>query len=247
MAANSCPVACPCRHGGKGAFLLGACAFAALHSRALLGMDFGALVTEFVQPPHDLSPALAVWSAVAATGIVLLILAFRALMREGGSAPLRPSLALLAVAAAALWFGWYPLRRWGDVWLLAVEGYYWAVVAGAAANLCFALGAQVWMAGVVAAEGSPWPRSVPFDPDKWRALLEKQAKDITRLTGDCARITEYARELETVLRFPSVKKSVLKALHPDAHAGAGEYEHRALTQQFQKASAVFDRLEEHRT
>jgi hypothetical protein len=36
---------------------------------------------------------------------------------------------------------------------------------------------------------------------------------------------------------------VLKVLHPDSHAGAGDLERRALTQQFQTAAAVFELLE----
>jgi hypothetical protein len=240
---TSCPVTCPCRYPGKGAFLLAGCAFVALRSRELLGMDFGALVTEFVQSPHDLSLALAVWMVAAVIGIVLLMLGLRALLREGDSPAALPSLVMLAAATAALWRGWYP--AWGAVWSLGVEGYYWAVIAGSAANLILALGAQVWVAGYVAAGGGyQRPRAVPFDPDKWRNLIERQAKDIARLTGACTQISDYARQLEAVLRFPPVKKAVLKALHPDAHAGAGELERRALTEQFQKASAVFDRLEQ---
>jgi hypothetical protein len=240
---TSCPITCPCRYGGKGAFLLAACAFVALRSRKLLGADFGALVTELVSPPHDLSLALAVWMVAAAAGIVLLVLGLRALLREGDSPAALPSLALLAAATIALWCGWYP--AWGAMWSLGVEGYYCAAATAAAANLILALGAQVWIAGYVAAGGSyPRPRAVPFDPDKWRALIERQAKDIVRLTGDCAQISDYARQLEAVLRFPPIKKAVLKALHPDAHAGAGEIERRALTQQFQTASAIFERLEQ---
>jgi hypothetical protein len=134
--------------------------------------------------------------------------------------------------------------------VLGIEGLYYATVVASAANLILALGAQVWMAGHVAAGGDHVrPRAVPFDPDKWRLLLEKQAKDIARLTADCTQTAGHARQLETVLRFPPVKKAVLKVLHPDSHAGAGDLERRALTQQFQTAAAVFEILEQtgHRT
>jgi hypothetical protein len=239
---NGCPIYCPCRWGGKGAGLLALCAFAALHARVLLGADFGALVTGLVNPPHDLSLALAVWAVVAAAGGVMLVLGLRALLREGDSPAAKSAVAMIAAGATALWCRWYP--AWGAVWVLGIEGLYYATVAAAAANLILALGAQVWMAGHVAAGGDHVrPRAVPFDPDKWRLLLEKQAKDIARLTADCTQTVEHAHQLEAVLRFPPVKKAVLKALHPDAHAGAGDLERRALTAQFQKASAVFEILE----
>jgi hypothetical protein len=239
---NGCPIYCPCRWGGKGAGLLALCAFAALHARVLLGADFGALVTGLVNPPHDLPLALAVWAVVAAAGVVMLVMGLRALLREGDSPAAKSAVAMIAAGATALWCGWYP--AWGAVWVLGIEGLYYATVAAAAANLILALGAQVWMAGHVAAGGDHIrPRAVPFDPDKWRLLLEKQAKDIARLTADCTQTVEHARQLETVLRFPPVKKAVLKALHPDAHAGAGEHERRTLTQQFQTAAAVFEILE----
>jgi hypothetical protein len=240
---NGCPIYCPCRWGGKGAGLLALCAFAALHARVLLGADFGALVTGLVNPPHDLPLALAVWAVVAAVGGVMLVIGLRALLREGDSPAAKSAVAMIAAAATALWCGWYP--AWGAVWSLAAEGFYDAIIAASAANLILALGAQVWMAGHVAAGGDHVrPRAVPFDPDKWRLLLEKQAKDIARLTADCTQTAGHARQLETVLRFPPVKKAVLKVLHPDSHAGAGEHERRALTQQFQTAAAVFEILEQ---
>lgn len=257
MTMNSCPVTCPCRWGGAGAFLLAGCAFVAQHARVFLGADFGALAAELVDPPHALSPALAVWSTVAAAGGVMLVLGLRALLREGDSPAVRPSFVLIAIGATALWRGWYPpfpglnpgfgatSPAWGAVWSLGIEGLYCAMIAAGWANLILALGAQVWMAGHVAAGGDHVrPRAVPFDPGKWRALLEKQARDVARLTADCTRTVEHARQLETVLRFPPVKKAVLKALHPDAHAGAGDLEIRALTAQFQKAAAVFEILEQ---
>ena len=74
-------------------------------------------------------------------------------------------------------------------------------------------------------------------------IIERQAQDIERLTGDRAQAVEHARQLETVLRDPAVQKSVLKVLHPDAHPDADDRERRALTERFQKAAAVFDRIE----
>ena len=241
---NGCPITCPCRRGGDGVFLLAACIFAALWSRVFLGGDFGVLVAEVMRPPHHLPVQLAVWASVAVAGLGLLVIGIRALVREGDSAPVRSSLLVLAAGAGALWCGWYLPRAWGPLWSLGSEGFYLAVIAGATANLCLAFGAQVWMAGYVAAGGdNAMPRAVPFDLDEWRNIIERQAQDIERLTGDRAQAVEHARQLEAVLRFPAVRKSVLKALHPDAHAGADDRERRALTERFQKATAVFDRIE----
>jgi len=240
---DECPISCPCRRSVEGVFLLAACAFVVVHWRVFLGDDFGVLVAAFLLPPHYLPVALAVWAGVAAVGLWLLVIGIRALVREGESPPVLVPLAAQAASAAAMWSGWYLPHAWGAVWSLGSEGFYLAVIAAAAANLCLALAAQVWTAGYVAAGGSnSLPRVVPFDPNKWRNILEQRAREIEKLKGDCARAVEYTRQLEEVLRDPAVKKSVLKALHPDAHAGANDRERRTWTEQFQKAAAVFDRI-----
>jgi hypothetical protein len=43
-----------------------------------------------------------------------------------------------------------------------------------------------------------------------------------------------------MLRFPGVRRAVRAVLHPDR--GTTESERRLLTERFQKAEAVFDRL-----
>jgi hypothetical protein len=81
-------------------------------------------------------------------------------------------------------------------------------------------------------------------------IIERQADQIAVLSGEChrlandlARVGPPAHDFIEVLRYPGVRRAVLKALHRDSHAGIGESEARAFDQRFQKASAVFDRLE----
>jgi hypothetical protein len=81
------------------------------------------------------------------------------------------------------------------------------------------------------------------------AACHQLQKVIQRLTGEIeiisrARQAELARtkELETVLQFPLVRKTLLRALHPDSHPGMTDEERRALTAQFQKASVELKEL-----
>jgi len=241
---GGCPITCPCRRGGEGVFLLALCAFAAIRARVFLGADFGVLVAGLLHPPHTLPVAFAVWLGAAGTGLTLTVIGIRALLREGDSAPAFSSLAAMSASAVAMWWGWYLPREWGAVWSLGSEGFYVAVIAAGAANLCLAVAAQVWMAGYVAAGGDD-----ASDAGEYRDIIERQARQIDRLTaerdrlaGDLAGMSAPAPDLETVLRFPGVRAAVLKLLHPDAHPGASDRERRTLTERFQQASAVFDRL-----
>jgi hypothetical protein len=230
---GDCPITCPCHRTGEGAFLLAACVFAALNAPVFFGTDFGAMLAALLRSPHPLPLALALWVVAAGAGLWLFIIGMRILLREGEGAPAVPALAAIAATAFAIGSGWY--LPWGAAWSLASEGFYLSVIAGGAVNLCSALAAQVWMAGYVAADGDPVPRTRAVDPDQWREIINRQAQTIDSLKADYG-------ELETVLRDSLVKKAVLKALHPDAHADAGERERRAFTERFQRASAVFDRL-----
>ena len=155
----------------------------------------------------------------------------------------------MSASAVAMWRGWYLPSDWG-AWSLGSEGFYLAVIAAGAANLCIAAAAQVWMAGYVAAGGDYHiPRRAPGDLGEYRKIIECQAREIDsliaecdRLTGDLAHASTSVPDLQAVLLFPGVRTAVLKALHPDAHPEASDREKRALTERFQKAAAVFDRL-----
>jgi hypothetical protein len=246
---GACPITCKCRRGGEGVFLLAACVFAANWSPVFLGADFGELVAGLLYPPHALPLVLAVWLSVASAGLSLTIIGIRALLREGDSAPALPSLAAMSVSAVAMGWGWYLPREWGAVWSLGSEGFYLAVIAAGAANLCIAAASQVWMAGYIAAGGDYIPRRAPGDLGEYRQIIERQAREIDsliaerdRLTGDLAHASASVPDLQVVLLFPGVRTAVLKALHPDAHPGASDRERRAWTERFQKAAAVFDRL-----
>jgi hypothetical protein len=226
-----------------GVFLIAACVFAALSWRMFLGRDFGGLVTDLVRVPHHLSLELIPWGAIAILGLWLALSGIRPALEEGDDAPWLPSLMAVAISLVAIWRGWYPPAAWGAVWPLASEGFYVALTAAGGANLCLTLGARTWMMGYLAAsDGNGTPRSLPGDLRKWRQIVERQTQQIESLTAEGARAIQRARETEAVLLFPTVKKSVLKALHPDGHPDAGSSERRLLTERFQQASAVFDRL-----
>jgi hypothetical protein len=233
---DGCPISCPCRRGGEGAFLLAACIFTALHSWVFLGADFVALVEGLLHSPHDLPLPLAVWMGVTAAGLCLLLIGIRAGVREGDSAAALPSVAKIAAGAAGLWWGWYLPPAWGAVWSLGSEGFYLAMIAAGTANLCLAFGAQVWMAGFVAAGGDHIrPRAVPFDPDKWRIILDRQAKELAAAAAE-------NNEMKAVLAFPGVRAALLHALHSDHHAGASESERRIRDETFIKLTAVYERM-----
>jgi hypothetical protein len=49
-------------------------------------------------------------------------------------------------------------------------------------------------------------------------------------------------ELEAVLRFPMVRKALLRALHPDTHPDTSDRERREMTVQFQKTLTLLNSL-----
>ena len=208
--------------------------FTATWSPVFLGADFGVLVADLLRPPHALPLALAVWLSVAGAGLTLTIIGIRALLREGDGPPAFSSLAAMSASAVALRWGWYLPSDWGAVWSLGSEGFYVAVIAAGAANLCVASAAQVWIAGYVAAAQRLHPAPRARRSAEYRNIIERQAREIDsliaerdRLMDDFARASASVPDLEAVLLFPGVRIAVLKALHPDGHPGASDREQRA--------------------
>lgn len=254
----SCPVTCPCRRGPEGVFVLAGCAFVARHGAVFLGGDFGTLANTALRAPHDVPFALAAWSAFAIAGSVLIVIGLRMLLLEGESAPARPALAMVLGCLVAMGSGWYLPREWGEAWWLASEGIYLSLIAAGLGNVGFALAAQVWGAGFLAGVRrqpfqlsaappgvNPFAAAPPtFDPEEWQRVIDKQAREIGELIEDRRLAVEYALDLENVFGWPGIERAVKGALHPDR--GATDGEKRVLTERFQKAAAVFDRLKKSR-
>ena len=86
----------------------------------------------------------------------------------------------MSASAVALWRGWYLPFDWGAVWSLGSEGFYLAVIAAGATNLCLAAAAQVWMAGYIAAGGDYHiPHRASGDLGEYRKIIERQAREST--------------------------------------------------------------------
>jgi hypothetical protein len=237
-------------------FLLAGCIFTAHHAAVFLGGDVGTLIGSALS--HDLAFALAAWMAAAMAGCVLLVIGLRALLLEGESAPAAPAVATVLGCLIAMARGWYLPAAWGEAWWLASEGIYLSLIAAGAGNVCFALAAQVWGAGFLAGVRrqplqlfgappgvNPFAAAPPaFDPDEFQEVIDDQARQIRDLLEDRRLAVEYALDLENVFAWPGVERAVKAALHPDR--GATEAEKRTLTERFQKASNVFDRLKKGR-
>jgi hypothetical protein len=240
---DECPISCPCRRSGVGAFVLAACAVIAFWWPVFVGSDFGRLVTDLLYAPHHVSPALMVWGAVVILGVWLAVSGIEPALEEGDAARWLPSLVTIAISAVGLWRGWVPPADWGTIWPLAGDGLYISLITAGVTNLCLTAAARAWMVGFLTARGGEGaPRGLPGDVRKWRKIVERQAQEIESLTTEGARAVERAREAEAVLLLPNVKKTVLRALHPDSHPDAAEGDRRLLTERFQRATAVFDRL-----
>jgi hypothetical protein len=254
----SCPIACPCRRGPEGIFVLAGCVFVARHGGVFLGDDFGTLANTALRAPHDVPFALAAWSAFAIAGCVLIVIGLRMLLLEGESAPARPAMAMVLGCLVAMGRGWYLPRGWGEAWWLASEGIYLSLIAAGLGNVGFALAARVWAAGFVAAVRrqpfqlspahagvNPFAAAPPtFDQQELQQVIDGQAEKISELIEDRRLAVEYALDLENVFAWPGVERAVKGALHPDR--GATDGEKRVLTERFQKAAAVFDRLKKGR-
>jgi hypothetical protein len=154
--------------------------------------------------------------------------------------------------------GWYPPREWGQAWRLASEGIYVSLIAAGLGNVAFALAAQVWGAGFLAGVRrqpfqlsaapsgvNPFASAPPtFDQQELQQVIDGQAEKISELIEDRRLAVEYALDLENVFAWPGVERAVKGALHPDR--GTTDSEKRVLTERFQKAAAVFDRLKKSR-
>lgn len=92
-----------------------------------------------------------------------------------------------------------------------------------------------------------------------RSVIDAVALELHRTRASCdryqvngkralARIRElealqgHNRELESILKYPGVKKALLKALHPDMHPSATASERRALNAMFNTVITVFERI-----
>ena len=65
--------------------------------------------------------------------------------------------------------------------------------------------------------------------------MDQDRRELEALQG-------HNRELESILKYPGVKKALLKALHPDMHPSATASERRALNAMFNTVITVFERI-----
>ncbi len=92
-------------------------------------------------------------------------------------------------------------------------------------------------------EGCRWGRQ-DREPLCQAAVEFAIVKDqLARVVADRDEARQRIGELEGILRFPGVKKGLLKAVHPDMHPQANERERRALDDICKIVVAVFDRLQ----
>lgn len=245
---DQCPITCPCRRSPAGGFILALCAWAALWSSTLLGENFGAMLGDLVAPPHELAPALILWTIALGVGLWLTVSGVGPSVREDDDAQAWLfSLAAIGGGTAALALGWTPE---GSFLSLATQGLYVAVISAGATNVGLSLAARGYRAGYVAgALGAPGGAPARFDPARWQRQFTRQSTEIAELTAERDRLANelaYAgpttRELKEILRDPNVRRAVLKTYHRDSHPGISENAARALDERFKKANAVFERL-----
>jgi hypothetical protein len=207
------------------------------------------MVIGLVYAPHVLPPALAAWAVAAGAGLWLAISGIRPALKEGDdAASWAVSLAAIGGGGVALGLGWN--LPGGAFWSLASEGLYVAAAAAGAANVSLSLAARGYEAGYIAGSLARIGRfgfaEMPgVDDTEWHRAQDTIATltmERDRLADDLARVGPPARDLEEILRFPGVRKSVLKELHRDSHAGVSDREARALDERFKKANAVFERI-----
>lgn len=245
-----CPVVftgCPCRRSAKAAFVLGGAGWAAAHASTFLGgHSFGAMIADALASHALPWPPLAGWLVVVVASLYGLLTGIMPALEEGDDAPTwMASLASIGGGIAALaFFGQWPGLLWSSVNGLAV-----AAISFGAANVALSLAARGYEAGYVAGLGRAGVVPPQFDLGQWQEVIDRQAVAIAGLTAerdrlayDLARVGPPARELQEVLRWPDVRKAVLKVLHRDSHPGVGEVEARDYDRRFQKASAIYERL-----
>jgi hypothetical protein len=169
------------------------------------------------------------------------------------------SFAGIAGGAIPLFCGWHLPASWGPFWSLGSEGIYVSAIAAGVANIALSLGARGYEAGYrVASLASGRGFTAPgFDPGPWQEAMNRQAEALEaganyiaaleqerdRLKEALGRAALAARDFQEVLRFDGVRKAVLKVLHRDSHPGIPAIEARAFDARFQKASAVFAKIE----
>jgi hypothetical protein len=233
---------CPCVQARDGVFVLAAGVYAAVWSPVFLGADFGALVVAFLNAPTHPPLALVIWAAVIATGLVMLCIGIYEHLHDGDSAPVPLSVLAMIVCGAAMHFGWYLPRDWGVLWMRSSQGFYVAVISAGGANLLVAVSALIWNFGFSAAIGHVTLHGPAggYSP-QWQDV-NRHAAEIEDLRGKYQDLLARNNELEAILRFPDVRRSILKVLHPDTQPRASDGERRQLTERFQKASAVLNSL-----
>ena len=77
---------------------------------------------------------------------------------------------------------------------------------------------------------------------QWRDVISRLTAEIESKNSKYQTALARIGELEALLRFPVVRKALLKAFHPDTHPDMSDSERRALTAQFQKTFAQLNNL-----
>jgi hypothetical protein len=244
-----CPITCPCRRPAAGVFALALCIYAAVFGPVFLGGNFGALIARLLTA-HVVPLGLAGWAVAVGVGMFLTFTGIRPALEEGGEASTwLTSLAAIGGGSALLAFGLHLPESWGPVLSVGSVGGEVALIAGGVMNAALDLGSMAWWSGYFAAAINPRNAAPGFDDSPLQEVIERQAHTIEalrserdQLAGEIARIGAPAHDLQEVLKFPGVRKAVLKALHRDSHPGLPFTEAKAFDARFQKASAVFARL-----
>jgi hypothetical protein len=77
---------------------------------------------------------------------------------------------------------------------------------------------------------------------QYRDVIDRLTAEIESKNGMYRTALARIAELEALLRFPIVRKALLRALHPDTHPDMSDSERRAITAQFQKTLAQLNNL-----
>ena len=77
---------------------------------------------------------------------------------------------------------------------------------------------------------------------RWQTVIDRLTAEVENKNGLHQVAVARIGELEALLRYPVVRKALLRALHPDSHPDMNDGERRALTAQFQKTLAQLNKL-----
>jgi hypothetical protein len=77
---------------------------------------------------------------------------------------------------------------------------------------------------------------------RWQNVINRLTAEVEKKNGLHQVAVARIGELEALLRYPVVRKALLRALHPDTHPDMNDDERRALTAQFQKTWAQLNNL-----